>query len=374
MPAKQKKNSLAARLGEKARRVFEQKKTASPEFDSQAGLPAGIEGGIARLVECKFTQIAAGKQNAGKDMFYAAGIVVSPTEVNGVNLVGLRTQISEPLYETPTRSRKTVDEHLEWVMNEMKKLGIDMTELSIDDLEDVAEMLKEQQPYFRFRTWAGAKQEIVQRGGKFFVGTRGPYLTEAAAKTANPYAGREPTVQHNWNGACEFVEDEESADAVVDSTSKARSSKTKSKPSKPSPASEGEEDVYAIAKLADDGDQDAMAKLMEIASELGIEDATVDEAESWEAVADMLSSPADEAEEADEDEADEAEEADEEEEVEEEEWKPAKGEVYAYRAPGKRKAVDCEVTAVFEGKRTVSLKNLDDEKTYRAVPWDKLDS
>jgi len=142
MVVKRQKNSLASRLGDSVRKVFEEKKSLSPEFDTQTGLPAGIEGGIAKLVDCKFLQVAAGKQNAGKDMFFAAGIVVSPSEYDGINLIGLRTQISEPLYDTPTRSRKTKDEHVEWVMNQLKMLGIDMSEMTVDDLEDIADTLK----------------------------------------------------------------------------------------------------------------------------------------------------------------------------------------------------------------------------------------
>lgn len=358
MPAQQKQSSLASRLGEKARKAFDESKTEAPEFDSQAGLPAGIEGGVAQLVECKFTQIAAGKQNAGKDMFYAAGVVVSPQESNGVSLVGLRTQISEPLYDTPTRSRKTVNDHLEWVMNEMKKLGIDMSEMSIDDLEDIAVTLKEQQPHFRFRTWSGTKQEIEKRGGKFFVGTKGPYATEAAAKAANPFAGSEPRVQHNWNGACEHVEDDEGA-SVVDETEETlpvKSAKSVKKAS-PEPVEEEEVDLAELATAADGGDQEAAGQLADLAKEAGVDEDAINGAESWSSVVELMQGG--EGEEAEEEESD--------------DWKPEKGEVYPYKAPGKKKAVDCEVTAVFLRNETVNLKNLTDEKVYKAVPWAKLD-
>lgn len=362
MPSQRKQSSLAARLGDKARDAFETSKTEAPEFDAQAGLPAGIEGGVAKLVECKFMQVAAGKQNAGKDMFLASGVVVSPAEVNGISLVGLRTMISEPLYATPTRSRKTVEEHLEWVMNEMKKLGIDMSEMSLDDLEDVAETLKEQTPHFRFRTWAGSKQDIESRGGKFFVGTKGPYSTEAAAKAANPFAGSEPRVQHTWNGACEYVEDE-SDSGVVDETPEAPPAKaTKSvKSTKAAPAPEpeagadAEVDLAELAATADGGDQDAATQLADLAKEAGVDEDAISNAESWASVVEMMSSGDAEAEAAADD------------------WKPEKGEVYPFKAPGKKKAVDCEVTAVFETRETVNLKNLDDEKAYKAVPWASLE-
>jgi hypothetical protein len=370
MPVQRQKSSLAARLGDKARAAFEKKKTEEPQYDSQAGLPAGIEGGVARLVECKFMSVAAGKQNAGKDMFYAAGVVVSPREINGVSLVGLRTQISEPIYDTPTRTRKGVDDHVEWVMNEMKKLGIDMSEMTIDDLEDIAVTLKEQGPYFRFRTWSGSKLEIEKRGGKFFVGTKGPYATEQQAKTANPYAGSEPMVNHVWNGACEYIEDEEDS-GVVDQTEESPAKSAKAtmgkKHVKPEPEpepdveAEGEpsEDLSELAGLADGGDQDAATRLSELAMQAGVGEEVISDAESWASVVEMMQDDGEpQAEEAEEEAAD--------------EWKPEKGEVYAYKAPGKRTAVDCEVTAVFEGKQTVNLRNLTDEKIYKSVPWDKL--
>jgi hypothetical protein len=366
MPAQQKQSSLAARLGEKVRKAFEEKKADAPEFDSQAGLPAGIEGGVAQLVECKFLQVAAGKQNAGKDMFFAAGVVVSPTETNGVNLVGLRTMISEPLYDTPTRSRKSVEEHVEWVMNEMKKLGIDMSEMSIDDIEDVAATLKEQQPHFRFRTWAGSKQEIESRGGKFFVGTKGPYSTEAGAKAANPFAGTEPRVQHTWNGACEYV-GEDDGGGVADETEEApakqpvkstKATKTRVAPEKEEP----EVDLVELATAADGGDQDSAGQLSNLAKEAGVDEDAINSADSWASVVELMQGEGDG-------------EGGEGEETEEaaDDWKPEKGEVYPYKAPGKKKAVDCEVTAVFETRETVNLKDLNDEKVYKAIPWAKLE-
>jgi hypothetical protein len=377
MPVKKMKSSLAARLGDEARQAVEERRSKGPEYDAQSGLPAGIEGGIAKLVDCKFTTIAEGKQNAGKDMFYAAGIIVSPSEHNGINLIGQRTQISEFLFHTPTRSRKTVGEHADWVVNELMKLGLEGEELDVEDLEGAAEALKEVGPYFRFRTWSGDKVEIINRGGKWFAGTKGPYLTEQAAKTANPFAGREPMVNHVWNGACDYVEDE--ADAVVDATEEVAKPKLKpgkkpvKKAAEPEPEEEdaGEEDLAELASLADGGDEDAALKLTELAKGAGIDEDSVGASESWADVVAMINGDAEEEEEEEEEDAEEEEE--EEEKAAEDDWQPEKGEVYPYRAPGKRKAMDHEVTAVFEGKQTVNLKDLTTEKVYRGVAWDKLD-
>ena len=57
----------------------------------------------------------------------------------------------------------------------------------------------------------------------------------------------------------------------------------------------------------------------------------------------------------------------------EEDWQPVKGQVYPYKAPKAQKALDCEVTAVFEGKQTVNLTELGSKKLYKSVPWSALE-
>jgi hypothetical protein len=368
MPAKIKKSSLANKLSTESRRRFEEKKSVEAEYDTNAGLPAGIEGGIAQLVECGFRTIQAGKTNAGELMFYAAGIVVSPEEVNGSRIVGLRTQINEPICDTPNNPKKpTQADHVENVMNELKKLGVNMEEMDADDLESVCETLKEERPYFRFRTWSGTKQELTQRDDKFFVGTKGPYPSEAAAKAANPFVGVEPRVQSTWNGACEYVEDEVSG--VVDETEDEEEfipvksqPKTKSKLVK---AKKVEEDLSELAEAADNGDAEASARLMEIANENGIDEDTVNNTASWSDVVDLINGEEESEDEEDEDE--------EEEDEEEEQLVPEKGEVYKYKPKGKKKAIECSVTAVFQGKEVCNLKSIDEDgSVFKSVPWSEL--
>jgi len=353
MPVKRQKSSLAARLGDEARRAFDETKSKEPEYDSQAGLPAGIEGGVARLVQCRFVQIAEGKQNAGKDMFFAAGIVLSPAEVNGVNIAGLRTQISEPLYPTPTRSRKTVAEHVEWVLNEMKKLlGGSLEDYDVDDLETLTAGLEDGKPTFRFRTWSGTKQEPAQKGGKWFLGNRGPYASLDALKGANPYWDSDPMVNHVWNGVCEYEGDD--AGPVT-------SGVTETEPAE-GDVFEAEEvaitdDLSELAAAADGGDEKASIKLANIAQENGVTVEQIDSVETWTEVVSMIEGGGEE----------------EEEEEEEEAQPPKKGDVYLYKGPGVKKARDCEVTAVFAGKELVNLKDLTTEKVYKSVPWSKLE-
>jgi hypothetical protein len=183
---------------------------------------------------------------------------------------------------------------------------------------------------------------------------------------------------------CEYLDDEEEVDGVEDNTSSVKASKA-AKKTKADVADEPEEeeeeaeeeDLAELAAAADGGDTDAAERLFELATEAGIDEETINSTEEWSAIVEMMQSSSDEEEDEEEEDASEEEEEEEEEEAEEEEaeedeWKPEKGEVYAYKAPGMKKAIDCEVTAVFESKETVNLKNLNDNKVYKSVPWDKL--
>lgn len=319
------KVKLADKLGPKAAKAYESHKNDEINYGGGADLPDGIEGGVAQLVECKFDEYKDGAMK-GKLYFLAAGIVVQPVTHNGIHIQGLRTQIGpEPLCETPTRGRKTLDEHIEWVQNELKKLGADLSETTLDDLDSVVEALKEEQPYFRFRTWKG--------------------------KATKQYP--DPRVNHQWRGACEY-DGEAAADDVVEDEEAAE------EPEDEAVAEEeaGEEDLTALAEAADNGDDEAQAKLEKLAEAQGI-DAT--EIATWAEVAAMLEDGSEGGSDAEPEEEGEA------------QAPPEKGEVWYYKPPKARKLVECEVTAVFASKEVVNLKNLDDGKTiYKSVPWSAL--
>ena len=143
---------------------------------------------------------------------------------------------------------------------------------------------------------------------------------------------------------------------------KAKVSK-KAKHPKPAPEpeeeEEAEEDLALLGEQAGEGDTDAQARLEELCDESGIDPETI---ETWQEVATLLANGAEE----------EEEEAEEEEE-EEEEIVPEKDEVYFYKPPGKRKAVEVEVSAVVKSKKMCSLKDLENEgRVYKSVPWAKL--
>lgn len=329
MPVARHVSGLAQKLGRKLEEAVLLHRKDETVYDTGGGLPAGIEGGIAQLVDCKFSQIAPGKQNAGQYVFYAAGVVLEPKEFQGQMIEGLRTQITEPLFETPGRSRVTIEDHVRWILNEMRKLGVDTSGATADDLEALATALKEQKPYFRFRTWKGAKA------------------------TDGPYKDREPRVQHVWNGVCNYVKEGPlEAGAVQDNTEEV--------------GNDDEPSLDSLVASAEDGDEFAQDQLRQMAMEAGITEDEVDAATDWETVRDMIVS-AQRSGAGDEGPGDEEEEEDEE---EDEESIPVKGDIVYYKPPKSKKVLECEITAVFEGKRVVNLKSSEDGRIYKGVSWD----
>lgn len=110
-----------------------------------------------------------------------------------------------------------------------------------------------------------------------------------------------------------------------------------------------------LAAKADKGDKKAKKELTAKAVEAGASEEDVENADNWEAVADMIRSASSE--------------GDAEEETEEEEaFKPEKGSVYkllqpSAKDPKKKVKVDIEVLTVSEKNETVTVKNLDSSKT-----------
>ena len=341
------KSGLSKKLGSAGEKAFNTHKSTEIELVGGGGLPGGIENGIARLVECKFDQFKKGN-NEGEYYFSASGVVVEPHKVGKIPIQGLRTQIGpEPLCDTPTRSRKTLDEHIKWVLNEMKKLGADVSDVEYEELEDVAEALKEAGPHFRFRTWQGEKQ------------------------TSGPYKDREPTVQHQWSGMLEFdeedeedveddtesddeeddeVEDEASDDEEDDEAEKDEEEEEE-EPSKDS--AESEVDLDALAASADeDEDEDAAEELSKLAIEAGIEEDKISNAPSWAEVAEYI--------------------RDAEDGSSEKSSTPEKGDIYFYKPPRMKKSVEHEVTFVSPKKKTVNLKDLNKGNVRKGIAWSDL--
>lgn len=331
MVKKTMKSGFVSRMLKKGgREAFDAHKANETNYGKGGNLPPGITGGVAELVDCRFGQYKKGVDQ-GENFFIAAGVVKEPLTHNGIRIEGLHTQIIEPLCDTPRLTRKTLNEHFKWVVNELQKLSADTSELNLEDLEGVAQALAEGGIHFRFHTWIGDKQ------------------------TSGPYKDLEPRTREEWDGACEYEESEES-EGVVDNT----------------PDVEEEEDeqssLLGLAELADNGDEAAQLGLTKHAESVGLDP---DEYETWAELAEAISPDTTGEDEEAEEEDDE--ESEDEEEEEEEEHVPEKSEVYWYKPPKKKKKKECVCTAVFHKKRTCNLKNLDDNTVYKTVPWDKLE-
>ena len=176
------------------------------------GLPAGIDNGRAILNKMEFRKVREGRAGEGGWEFFASGIVQFPESFNGIKTKNQRTFITEPLYDTPTRSRKTVKEHYAFCLNQMRILGVDTKGLQYAQVEAVAAGLVQAQKEFAFQTFKMPKQDIKMQDGKWHLvavddngnpvgkSLGGPYTSEAAGRAQNQYAGREPLVNHRWMG------------------------------------------------------------------------------------------------------------------------------------------------------------------------------
>jgi len=329
MPRQTSKSGLAGKLGAKGKAAVKGHRTDGTSY-GQMELPEGIEAGVAQLVDCKFDIVKEGKTNAGEYYFYAAGVVHQPKDAGGVPVEGLRTSIMEMVCDTPSYTRETVDDHLEWVLNEFRKLGVETEQLEVEDLETVAEQLKEEHPFFRFRTWKGQKQ------------------------TTGQYAGKEPRVQHQWNGVCEYEGDGTEGEAS-DDTGEASPEETVEEP-----AVEESSGLAALAEAADGGDEEAAATIGEKAESAGIDPSEI---ATWTEVVELIEGA----------EVGAGGEAETPLPVNED-WQPAKEEIYFFKPKGARKRIEAEVTAVFVTKKVCNLRSLEDEKLYKGVSWEKLES
>lgn len=311
-------------------------------------LPGGIENGIARLNDCKIDTYKSGN-NEGEYYFLANGIVHSPDKNNkGVPIKGLRTQIMIPLCDTKKANGEivSIDDHVQTVLNEIRKLGYDTSEMDDDGLEDVLEELKEVKPFFRFST--------------------------SQSEPTDQYPN--PRVWENWHGVrgLEDYEPEEDDDEVEEDEEVQEEEEEEDDSDSDSDDEEEEEieqgdgeDLGALAEAADSGDEDAEVKLTELAEEANIDP---DEYETWAEVVEAME-PEEESEEEEDEESEEEEVGEEEEGV----ITPEKEEIYYYKPPNKRKKVEVEVTAVFKSKETCNLRDLENEgKTYRGVAWSDL--
>lgn len=357
MPPKQmpKSGAFAQKFGAKLQNAHKQHATEKTEYGNMGDLPDGISGGVAKLVDIK---LMPGKKNPNDWFFYAAGVVVSPAEFKGMRTIGMRTSILEPLGDTPTRSRKTFEDHMGWVYNELRKLGLDTSNIDPNNLEAELAFLKEAAPYFTFRTWKGPKQ------------------------TTGQYAGREPRVNHDWKGIITDYVADEAVQAVVDSTPIVEVSPEAHEDDEQAEAAEAVEavdvngsngnevateqiDLVALGKDADNPKSKTAEKSQEqltaLAYEHGMTDDDLSKTPDWKTVANMITEASSTGE-----------------GTEENPDGPQVGQLCMFKPKNPKNpkvrlsAVQCEIVAV--NGDTVDLKNLTNQKLiYKGASIEELD-
>jgi hypothetical protein len=369
MPPTVGKSGLFAKLGDRLKQAHEQHKNDETTFSNFSDLPAGIEGGIAKLSDCRFSQYKEG-DNKGQYFFMARAIVVHPkrfVDKDGIehDVQGKATQIGpEPLCDTPTRTRKTVADHVAWVLNELRKLGVDTRQLTSDQYEAAAAAIKAQGPGVKFRTWKGQ------------------------AQTSGPYAGQEPRTQHQWDGTCELpvdsgevvgVDDETETQTADPSTNGTYEDPSNADGAYDEPATTTDEgpDLDAIAAKATANDKAACQELIDIAVAAGIPKKTAEDADTWPELVAMIREAQGGGEAADEV-VEETEEVVE--EVEEPKpFVPAVGLTCKYHPVDKetkkpqKKAVPVEIVEVDKRAKKVTIKDSDNpRRQWKGVRFDAL--
>jgi hypothetical protein len=367
MPSQKGKSALLAKLGDRIRKAHEEHKNDDTTLGAFSRLPPGINGGIAQLVRAEATQIQPGKERAGEYQVVFTGVVKQPTtfmtqDQGEVTTAGMQTRLFVPLYDTPSRKRKSLEDNWAWLLEVLRSFGVDTASMGWDDLEETLKALQEAAPHFRFRTWLGSQQ------------------------TEGQYKDRPPRVNEDWEKMVEYDEEtgEASGGVFTDGTSSdgepvdefAGNGEVAESPAAGPDADA--EDLDALAEAAAADDDDAIARLHELGEAAGLTKVQIDKAKTWEWVVEKIREAAPEEGEEGGEEAEESEGEDAEPE-EPEEKTLAVGDPVRYKPVNPKtkkagKAVECKVTALYAAKRTADLLNLDDKKTrYPGVSWDALE-
>lgn len=343
-------SKLLARMGAALVTSHQKHKSEEPPTPNM-DLPGGIKGGVAQVRKVWFGEFKDGKHK-GQPFFMAQASVVSPKIYDGVPVAGLFTRIGpEPLCATPEktgeRSRKTFDDHYQWVLGQLKLLAgkaaveaIGGTPEQIDaGLQNLMALIGKQKPFIAFETREGARQ------------------------TTGPYAGKPPMVFHEWGGVVTFTQNGDATQlpGVNDTTAAAEAApEPDANPEGIGEATDDSGDASAneyegLAEACEAADDAAIARLWAAWDGAGHSE---DEAAklSFAEMVDRLRTPAEEPA---------AEEPAPEPEPEPEPWKPvAKGTCLWVDPKGKPdprskkiKPVSCQITAI-DAKGFATLKNL----------------
>lgn len=197
MPKTTTKGSLRERIeSENARKDSRNAKPKTPGA-TRAVIPAGVEGGVAKLTRVDFDTIENGNY-AGSQRFYCHGIVVEPKEFDGTRIEGLLVQPSIITLDDVKSSYGDTSfaENVAKAENRLKLLGF-----PTEDFEDLEEDTLEYHKgagdmYFSFRTWNPEDSDriihIIQGPVKDYVPLVSEEIEEDPHYTNNTAAPAKP--------------------------------------------------------------------------------------------------------------------------------------------------------------------------------------
>lgn len=342
------KVSIATALGARGQKAFESSKGKEVTYDRGGELPV-FNAGVATLTTMGLGMYKEGP-NKGKPFFRAAGVMLTPKTVtdadgNANPVAGLQTSIMIPLCDTKTQKGDVtkLEDHLEKLINEIKKFGVDLSDVAFEEFDSTFDALVETAPQFKVRTWASkpTKEYPNPRVNHVWNGLVSEEDTVAADADDGVVVEDTPTD--------EVVPDaEDDAGAVVDDAADTP-------------------DYEALLKLANSKAKttqvkDAQTALRQAAIDAGHEADAVDNADSWNDVFEMISNPPAGGDDAP---------------ADDEEPGLEVGSAVQYRPIDPKtkkagKAVDCEVTKIYKDG-SVDLKNIaDPKKVYTKVSADDV--
>ena len=345
------------RFKDQFKKAHEEHKNDVTDFSGGGELPAGIPRGVAQLVECRVQEMKSGNHK-GKPCFYAAGIVQTPEEFDGIRCAGLRTQMIIPMCDTPERmTDKTFSDHLKKIYDKLRICGVDTTSINDDEgFLRTLDMLQQVKPYFYFHTW----------------------------KPKPDAQNKNPRTQQVWDAPCtdfapstdqDQVDNSEEVDEDADEAPPPPPPPTRRGGKSPQPqlpptspkesAADFDEfsDLDSLLQRANAEDVKAQQALGELAREAGMDDDDF-EAATWDQVVNFIKNASGGTEEA---------------AVPTTEDAPAIGDQAVYhpwnpktKGPSKR-GVDVEVTLVNAKAGTVTVVAADGSgKAWNDVPWAEL--
>jgi len=357
MAKKEQKTSFSSILGQRGAKAFEGSKNNEVVYDRGGELPV-IQAGVAQLISMTIGVYKNGP-NKDKPFFRAAGTVLSPKKVrdddgNEIPVAGLQTSIMIPLCDTKTQKGEVtkMEEHMEKMINEVKKFGVDLSEVSFDDFDSTLEALVETAPQFKFRTWK--------------------------SKATKEYP--DPRCNHVWNGIVEeddqvstddegAVEVDDDAEAGEDDASESDTGEDDAGGEEDTSSADDapavdEKQLAELVKKANKKDKKAQQELIELAVAAGHTQEEAENADDWESVAALAREPVGGGD-GDSGEGDSS--SDEIEVGNQVQYRPIDAKT---KKPGK--AVDCEVVKVYK-TGNLDLKNLVDNKTvYKNIEPDSV--